>query len=456
MSRRVKSRPMPEPHFACPRCDSPLADIHCDACKLQFPTLDGLPCLFADPDATLGEWRNRWQLALAELEQNAEEAARALQACSDSSSTARRLQHLSSAYAEQRRLLEDLLAPLGPLEAVAKETYLALRTRLPTHQGLMSYAPNVHRDWCWGKVENQASVDAIRDIVGPHSSTKVLVLGAGAGRLAYDVHQLLEPELTVALDINPMLVLLNARMARGDTVAFFEFPLAPKTVEDCAIKRFLAAPSPAREGFRCVLADGLRPPFVDEQFDLVLTPWLLDVVDADTRQMLAHINRLLVAGGHWVNHGSVAFRRPNVEDCLTLEELTELTDANGFTTVATNEHDGPYLASPASRHARRELVSTAMAEKTGTVGKPARHQNLPEWLVTARAPIPLSPAFQSQITATQVHGFIMSLIDGKRSIRDVASVMEKERLMPARDAEAAIRGFLIKMFEESQAATRNL
>ena len=444
---------MPKPHFACPRCDKALTDLHCDACNIQFPTLDQLPCLFADPDQSLSEWRGRWQLALAELEQNAADAARALDSRGSASSTARRLRHLNAAYTEQRALLEDLLAPLGNSAVVAKETYLALRTRLPTHHGLTSYAANVHRDWCWGQSENQASLDAIRDAVGDRGTANVLVLGAGAGRLAYDLHQQLDHKLTVALDINPMLGLLNTRMARGDSVTFYEFPLAPKTVEDCAIKRTLAAPEPARAGFQCVLADALRAPFVDEQFDLVVTPWLLDVVDADTQQLLAHINRLLVAGGHWVNHGSVAFRRPQLEHCLTLEELIELIDTSGFKTISTSELDSPYMASPASRHARRELISTLLAEKIANVEKPPRHQNLPEWLVTARLPVPLSQAFQTQITTTRVHGFIMSLIDGERSIRDIAKVMEDERLMPERDAVAAIRGFLIKMFEESQAPT---
>ena len=46
----------------------------------------------------------------------------------------------------------------------------------------------------------------------------------------------------------------------------------------------------------------------------------------------------------------------------------------------------------------------------------------------------------------------MSLIDGKRSLRDMAILMEAQRLMPAKEAEAAIRGFLIKMFEEASSS----
>ena len=50
---------------------------------------------------------------------------------------------------------------------------------------------------------------------------------------------------------------------------------------------------------------------------------------------------------------------------------------------------------------------------------------------------------------TRIHAFIMTLIDGKRSLKDMAQELEQQQLMPREDAETAIRGFLIKMFEEA-------
>jgi hypothetical protein len=44
----------------------------------------------------------------------------------------------------------------------------------------------------------------------------------------------------------------------------------------------------------------------------------------------------------------------------------------------------------------------------------------------------------------------MSLIDGRRSIADIAALLEEQRLMPAREAEASVRGLLIKLFDESR------
>ena len=67
---------------------------------------------------------------------------------------------------------------------------------------------------------------------------------------------------------------------------------------------------------------------------------------------------------------------------------------------------------------------------------PARHRALPDWIVTGKEPVPLSPAFRTQAMSTQVYAFIMSLIDGKRSIQDMAVVLEKQQLMTRVEAEA--------------------
>jgi uncharacterized protein YbaR (Trm112 family) len=58
--------------LACPRCDKTPLDQkgdhpHCKACKVEFPSINGIPWMFAEPQATLGEWRNRLQFALQQL-----------------------------------------------------------------------------------------------------------------------------------------------------------------------------------------------------------------------------------------------------------------------------------------------------------------------------------------------------------------------------------------------------
>ena len=64
--------PIPLSLLACPRCDkTPLDDggdhLRCKACDIDFPSIDGIPWLFAEPPAALGEWRARLQFALLQL-----------------------------------------------------------------------------------------------------------------------------------------------------------------------------------------------------------------------------------------------------------------------------------------------------------------------------------------------------------------------------------------------------
>ena len=78
-----------------------------------------------------------------------------------------------------------------------------------------------------------------------------------------------------------------------------------------------------------------------------------------------------------------------------------------------------------------------------------RYHALPEWLVRGADPVPLSDAFRGQAAATRIHAFLMSLIDGRRSIKDMAKLVVEQRLMTAAEAEPALRSFFIKMHDDS-------
>ena len=82
--------------------------------------------------------------------------------------------------------------------------------------------------------------------------------------------------------------------------------------------------------------------------------------------------------------------------------------------------------------------------------KPARHAALPDWIVTGKEPVPLTNSFRQQAMTTQIYSFIMSLIDGKRSIKDMAIVLEKQKLMTRDEAEPAIRSFMTRMYDDSK------
>jgi SAM-dependent methyltransferase len=366
--------------------------------------------------------------------------------------TKRRLEHLAHAQSAHLGELARLLAPLQ-LDAMTTtlETHLALRTRLPPAQGPTTYYANLHRDWCWGGEENLASYELVAAALGDAARETLLVLGSGAGRLAYDIHTQSNPGLTVALDINPLLALAAQQIVQGAVLDLHEFPMAPRHLEDVAIARALKAPAAVSDGFYSVLADGLRAPFVVEAFDVIVTPWFVDIVGDDLPVLAQRINRLLKPSGRWVIFGSLTFLRPDLGACLSLEETSALISANGFAEPQVVETTISYMCSPASRHGRREQVVTISADKRKRIAAPERYTALPDWLVQTNRAVPLLEGFRVQAATTRIYAFIMAMIDGHRSVADMATMMEQQRLMPRVEAEPAIRSFLIKMYDESQA-----
>lgn len=444
--------------LACPRCDRPLegtgAAWRCAGCHVDYPALGTLPWLFAEPNASLGEWRGRLHFSLRRLERERQQLEQALTAADLRPATRTRLETLARATGDHAARLRALLAPLEiEQHESAYEAYLALRTRLPPDQGLTTYYANIHRDWCWGGAENEASLEILTRALGARTPGNVLVLGAGAGRLAYDLHAHTSAACTVALDFNPLLLLVAERVARGEALELYEFPLAPRTVADQAVLRTLAAPAPARDGLVYVLGDVHRPPFRHGAFDTVVTPWLVDILPERFDTLCARINALLASGGQWLNFGSLSFHDADPAARYGLEECLAALADNGFEEIVTDEREIPYLCSPASRHARRERVVTWSAVKRRNARKAPRYHALPDWLVRGTEPVPLSESFRTQATATRIHAFLMSLIDGRRSLKDMAKLVVEQRLMSPAEAEPAIRSFLIKMHDDARRPT---
>jgi uncharacterized protein YbaR (Trm112 family) len=447
--------------LACPRCDkTPLANengkYRCDACKINFPSLEKIPWLFAEPDASLGEWRNRLHFALQQLSSDSQRIKAELTANNVSELTQRRLELQMEAADKHRNMLRQILSSVDIQSMQASyESYLALRTRLPADQGIHTYYANIHRDWSWGATENNASLQQIKAVAkggdGDDSHLgDTLILGAGACRLAYDIHMWLGTTRTVAVDFNPLLLLIAQSVMRGDELQLYEFPIAPKSIEDFSVLRKLSAPEVVREGFHLVFGDALRPPCAPKSFDTVVTPWIIDIVNEDLPVQAARINNLLKPGGRWINFGSLAFEHPDRSRRYSAEETVAIVEQAGFSAPFVSEETIPYMCSPASRHGRQETVFAFSATKTADVDAPARHKALPDWIVTGKEAVPLLQSFRSQALSTQIYSYIMSLIDGKRTIPDMAKILEQQKLMTKEEAEPAIRTFLIRMYDDSQ------
>ena len=396
-------------------------------------------------------WQARLAMLGAHLRREAALNRRDLDTPGLLAGTRQRLGLVTEALTDHERRLCQLLRPVGiePSED-RPEVLQGLRTELPETQGLSSYYTNIHRDWCWGDRENalmQQAVEAAMQDGGP--ATRMIVLGAGSGRLAYDLHQAGLSSLTVALDHNPLLAAVGSEVARGAPVELWEFPIAPRNIADHALLRRLQAPAPARAGLEFVLADALLPPFRTAVFDLLLTPWFVDIVPQPLPHVLSVIARLLAPGGRWIMLGSLAWADRTPSECYSAEELKEMAPRHGLAIESVDELEVPYMQSPASRHGRVEGMLCLSARRVGNAPAATQRPQRPAWLDQTALPVPATAEFREQALSTRVYAFLMAMIDGKRSIEDMARLMEEQRLMSYADAVPAIRGFLARMVDDA-------
>src|SRR5690606_25043583 len=124
----------------------------------------------------------------------------------------------------------------------------------------------------------------------------------------------------------------------------------------------------------------------------------------------ARINRLLKPGGRWLNSGSLTFVTPEHAHRYGPAEVVALAGRAGFAPPVVDEQTIPYMCSPASRHGRRETIFTFSAVKEADTSSPPRHLALPDWIVTGREAVPLTPSFRNQALSTRIYSYVMSLI----------------------------------------------
>jgi uncharacterized protein YbaR (Trm112 family)/ubiquinone/menaquinone biosynthesis C-methylase UbiE len=349
----------------CPACRHPLdlavESIACGGCGQRYPRVSGIPVLLPQPDAHIALWRGQLGLLLERGEKTFMGLNDAADAEGLSSLTRERLLALGTAVRDQ---VDDIAQQLGPALGGRAS---AATSGLP--RGVVEYIAYLYRDWGWPAVgyrENERALSQLAKLMEGRRLGRTLLLGAGACGLAYDLHRLHGASETVALDIDPYLLVIGAKLVRGEALRLTEASLKVMEVEDVSRAWRLIAPAGPLDpqAFHCVFADGLAPPFADESFDSVVTPWFIDQVPRNLPAFLAELARLLVPGGWWLNQGPLIYpEQTPFEARASRDELFDLAEAAGFEVGAWSRASLPYLVSPLSGTGRVESVLSFVAAR---------------------------------------------------------------------------------------------
>lgn len=444
--------------------------LTCRQCGTRFPLYRNgaatIPWLYRDPEGALLEWRARFNsyLHTSTAEQQRLQAAVADPRCSKAA--AARIGVLARAKETQRQQIFALLAPLrldAPRARPELDRSGVLHAKLPRQQGLLSYYDNVFRDWAWNNGENAQLLECIARVLAPlpaYRAGNVLTLGAGACRLPYDFHRRYRPTVSVAIDLNPLLVLLASRIVQGQSVPFYEFPIAPIDKASIAVPWSCAAPEAltgdALASFCVLLADATQPPLKQTSFDTVLTPWYIDIVSQDLVDCVRTVNGVLRTGGVWLNTGSLAFFHRNDAWCYSQEEVLELLKGNGFEIVATERASVPYLQSPSSAHGRVERVFSFAARKVAASPSPKPNGYAPAWLREAGRPVPDLDEFVVASAHFLLKAQVLASIDGKRTIDEITMLVAQRYGLQRSEARGAVERILLEVFETTQQKTDSI
>ena len=454
---------MLHPLLVCPRCRGPLqapdgeaarrdpgARIDCSDCGRRFPLVAGIPCLLSDPHAEIDEWCFRADDFARDNAGARDKLLAQLVGGGDVRPLTRaRAQRLHERLEDHRdRLLA--LAKEGGIEPRKRATQD--RDRVPGESTLTAYYHQIHRDWGWGDEaeldEVEAAVAAIEAVLPTdHELGDVLVLGAGACRVPWELHRRRRPRSTLALDLNPLPYILVRKLLDGESVSLLEFPIRPRSTRTAVVERAMslrAEPDDHPERFFLALADGLDPPVVPHRFDTVITPWFIDQIPKDLADIFATLRAVLKPGGTWINHGPLIYHPAHTAFLhrYCVDEVLDLATAGGFSIEQHTFERMPYMVSPAGSQGRTEMVltlrATAGEASASDASDDAEPEADPAWLTDPNVPIPRLPGLESYRPPHPMFAVIVESIDGTRTAADIGKLLSERHNVPAQTATEGV------------------
>ena len=414
----------------CPACHGRLEAtaperLDCAECAAVYPVFDGMPWLYRDVAGSRAQWAAKLQQFRTELLADRAELEAAGQAQDLLPSTRDRL---AGQKAGLTRLGEQVFGLLECFAFAHSEAGGALpRDRIPSQQHVSSYLDTVFRDWCWGDEEVRETLALVEPLLGtPSEEASVLVLGGGGGRISFEIAHRGTWRDVVQLDLNPLLTRIGQRVARGETIELTELARFPLGLDHVAVDQQLTAPvasAAAGSPLHFLLGDAFVPPFARESFDLLVTPWFVDILPESFRRVARRLAGLLVAGGRWVSFGPLSFESVGPEDRLTPEEMNEALTEAGFEVEHAALERVSYLHTPHAMVRRGEEIFVFAATRRERRPIEDDFAFFPEWMTDGTQAIPVSPAFD-QMRAERIFDVeILKCIDGRASIEDIVATL---------------------------------
>jgi len=420
----------------CPRCSADIdlgaPTLRCRKCGQAYPRLGRIPVLLSEPFAHLASCRRQLDHLERQVKRTVQDIREQLQASDLLPATRRRCETTIEGIAGQ---LADVRAILEPrLPATIRPEGPDWPEQAPA---ILHHLPYLYRDWGWPpepEGENEQALSMVEEVLGNTGPGRTLVMGAGACRLAYDIHHHHPDAEIMVMDLDPVLFAAAYAVTHGESLTIREANLEMGDLSQAVKEWSLTAPQgPVDDArFHFLMADAVDPPLNAGVFDTVLTPWFIDQGPEDVRDLIGTLHRMLKPGGRWVNLGPLKYDLDvPVSRRFAREELFDLAERAGFRMGPWKSAAVPYLVSRLNGRGKVEWVlafSATRLEAPETGSRP--DVGPPPWLVFRHLPIPMFEGQALFWSEASMIRMVVSSIDGRRTLDDIARLVAERADQP--------------------------
>ena len=460
--RATSSSPALNEILCCPDCQRDLRQptpdrLECSACEAEYPVYDGIPWLYRDVAGSRAQWAAKLQLFRNDLLAEHAEIEEAL--ANGALLTATR-ERLTRHKAGLERMGEQVFGLLEVFAFAHSEAGGAIpKDRIPSQQHVSSYLETVFRDWCWGEREVAQTLQMLERLLGSAGEGgHALVLGGGGGRLCYELARRPGFRSVVQLDLNPLLTRIGQQVAGGRSIELTEIPRFAAGVEHVAVDQRLAAPPPnestgavdggvAASTAHYMLGDMFAVPFREACFDLLVTPWFVDILPESFRVVARRLGAMLAPGGRWISFGPLSFEALDPDERFVPEEMLEALEEAGFRVEHSGLERVDYLHSPHGMQRRGEEIFVFAATRGELRPVEEEYAYYPAWMTDGRQPIPVLPELE-QLRAERIFDVeILKCIDGRASIEDIVVILSNRYGLAPDRCRNTVNRFFGKLIE---------
>ncbi len=311
---------------------------------------------------------------------------------------------------------------------IQSEEFQSYLSQSPEPSALTPNLDNAFRDWSWGDDEVSDYHSLVNEVLSEQTDfAETLCLGAGSGRLCYEVVKSRSYNLGVLNDFNPLLLKIAEHTISGNKLELFEKPVLPEKSDDIYLLRKLECPKPLKN-MNYIVADARTRFLKSHSFSFLFTPWLIDTIDWPLDLFFAHLNQFLKPGGIWVNVGPLHFQSKDLKDQVQSGDIIDFARKAGFDCEVERTKMASYMKCRESGSYRVERIHAfrfkKIRESESVEFNPVSLE--PTWMQDPEKKIVLPVDRQRLASGHELNARVLKLVDGKRSLNQIAEIVAKD------------------------------